>query len=122
MLHTKLCEVLATIPEEDHINLYNGKKQGKNLKIWNEFWESDINTLFPKLLRTFNCFDYSLWVVNFKTQINFNINYGLKTFLDKFPKYDVKHSFKNNFSISIKLEILSKTWMEIPENLKEQFS
>ena len=53
---------------------------------------------FPRLLRTFSYFDYSLRGESFKTQINFNINDSLKTFLDKFPKFNVKYStfcFKN---------------------------
>jgi hypothetical protein len=90
-------EVLPIIPEEDYINLRTGKKARQ------KFSETKFETLtfkhfFPKLLRTFSYFDYSLRGESFKTQINFNINDSLKTFLVKFPKFNVNYStfcFKN---------------------------
>jgi hypothetical protein len=42
---------------------------------------------FPRLLRTFNYFDYSLRGESFETQINFNISDSLKTFVTRIIGY-----------------------------------
>ena len=47
---------------------------------------------FPKLLKTFNIFDFSLRRDPFRLQINLNLNENLKRFLKSFPKFDIKFS------------------------------
>ena len=47
---------------------------------------------FPKLLKTFNIFDFSLRRDPFRLQVNLNLNENLKTFLSSFPKFDIKFS------------------------------
>ncbi len=47
---------------------------------------------FPKLLKTFNIFDFSLRRDPFRLQANLNLNENLKTFLTSFPKFDIKFS------------------------------
>jgi hypothetical protein len=44
---------------------------------------------FPKLLSTFKRFDFSLRKDSFKTQVNLDMKESLKTFLEKFPKFDI---------------------------------
>jgi len=47
---------------------------------------------FPKLLKTFNSFDFSLGLEAFKTQIFLNLKASLKLFLENFTKFDVNYS------------------------------
>jgi len=47
---------------------------------------------FPKLLKTFNFFDFSLRRDPFRLQINLHLNENLKIFLTSFPKFDIKYS------------------------------
>ena len=47
---------------------------------------------FPKLIKTFKVFDFSLRRDPFRLQINLNLNENLKTFLTSFPKFDIKFS------------------------------
>jgi hypothetical protein len=45
---------------------------------------------FLKLLRIFKSLDFSLRKDSFRTQINLELKENLKTFLGKFPKFDIK--------------------------------
>ena len=47
---------------------------------------------FPKLIKTFKVFDFSLRRDPFRLQVNLNLNENLKTFLTSFPKFDIKFS------------------------------
>ena len=47
---------------------------------------------FPKLIKTFKVFDFSLKRDPFRLQVNLNLNENLKTFLTSFPKFDIKFS------------------------------
>ena len=47
---------------------------------------------FPRLLKTFKHFDYTLRKDSFKTQVNLYLSENIKLFLNKFPKFDIKYS------------------------------
>ena len=47
---------------------------------------------FPKLLKTFKIFDFSLRRESFRLQVNLNLNENLKILLTHFPKFDIKYS------------------------------
>ena len=47
---------------------------------------------FPTLLSTFKSLDFSLRRDSFRAQINLELKENLKTFLEKFPKFDIKYS------------------------------
>ena len=47
---------------------------------------------FPRLLKTFKHFDYTLRKDSFKTQVNLYLRENIKLFLNKFPKFDIKYS------------------------------
>ena len=48
--------------------------------------------LFPKLLKTYKNFDFSLRREPFGLQVNINLTENLKIFLTSFPKFDIKFS------------------------------
>jgi len=47
---------------------------------------------FPSLLKTFKNFDFNLRNNAFRIQVNINLKEGLKVFLEKFSKFDIKYS------------------------------
>ncbi len=47
---------------------------------------------FPKLIKTFRIFDFSLKRDPFRLQVNLNLNEYLKIFLTSFPIFDIKFS------------------------------
>jgi hypothetical protein len=47
---------------------------------------------FPRLLKTFNHFDFTLRKDSFKTQVNLFLRENIKIFSNKFPKFDIKYS------------------------------
>jgi hypothetical protein len=63
---------------------------GKTAK--NEGFKMTFQNIFPKLLKTFNFFDFSLRRDPFRLQINLNLSENLKIFLTSFPKFDIKFS------------------------------
>jgi hypothetical protein len=70
-------------------------RRGRTL-VKNIFPETKYETLtfkyfFPKLLSTFKRFDFSLRKDS-KTPVNLDLKKSLKTFLEKFPKFDIKYS------------------------------
>jgi hypothetical protein len=46
---------------------------------------------FPRLLKTFKHFDFTLRKDSFKTQVNLFLKENIKIFLNKFPKFDIKY-------------------------------
>jgi hypothetical protein len=51
-----------------------------------------IKHFFPRLLKTFKHFDFTLRKDSFKTQVNLFLRENIKIFLKKFPKFDIKYS------------------------------
>ena len=47
---------------------------------------------FPRLLKTFKHFDFTLRKDSFKTQVNLFLRENIKIFSNKFPKFDIKYS------------------------------
>ena len=69
------------------INLILNKKQRKT-----KYETLTFKYFFPKLLNSFKHFDFFARKDSFKTQINLKMDENLETFLDKFPKFDIKYT------------------------------
>ena len=71
-------------------------RRGRNI-VKNVIPETKYETLtfkhfFPKLLKMFSNFDFSLRKDSFRLQVNTNLNEVIKIFLDTFPKLDIKNT------------------------------
>ena len=72
-------------------------RRGRNI-VKNVIPETKYETLitfkhfFPKLLKTFSNFDFSLRKDSFRLQVNTNLNEDIKIFLETFPKFDIKYT------------------------------
>ncbi len=70
-------------PNPNFSQKYNSRNYDENLTF---------KHFFSKFLRTFKSFDFSLRKDSFRTQINLELKENLKTFPEKFPKFDIKYS------------------------------
>jgi len=79
---------------------------------------------FPKLLKTFKIFDFSLRRESFRLQVNLNLNENLKIFLTHFPKFDIKYStfyrkkMKKKSKSNKEREMLDEIYCQIIKLLK----
>jgi hypothetical protein len=79
---------------------------------------------FPRLLKTFKHFDFTLRKDSFKTQVNLFLSENIKIFLNKFPKFDIKFSAyyrekKKNLS---KAKKARAKWGNLFKNFKTTFN
>jgi hypothetical protein len=79
-------------PTQGVYELRRGRTLVKNIIPETKYETLTFNYFFPKLLSTFKSFDFSLRKDSFKTQVNLDLKESLKTFLEKFPKFDIKYS------------------------------
>ena len=74
---------------EQTVNVYN-LRRGRTL-VKNIIPETlTFKHFFPKLLSVYKHLDFSTRKDSFMLQINLNLNENIKTFLEKFPKFDIK--------------------------------
>ena len=85
-------ESAEIIPSQGVYELRRGRTLVKNIIPETKYETLTFKHFFPKLLNTFKNFDFSLRKDSFKTQVNLNLKDCLKTFLEKFPKFDIKYS------------------------------
>ena len=69
-----------------------GRRVEKSVIPETKFETLTFKHFFPKLLKTFKIFDFSLRRESFRLQVNLNLNENLKIFLTHFPKFDIKYS------------------------------
>ena len=69
-----------------------GRRVEKNVVPETKYETLTFKHFFPKLIKTFKVFDFSLKRDPFRLQVNLNLNENLKTFLTSFPKFDIKFS------------------------------
>ena len=79
-------------PTQGVYELRRGRTLVKNIIPETKYETLTFKYFFPKLLSTFKRFDFSLRKDSFKTQVNLDLEESLKTFLEKFPKFDIKYS------------------------------
>jgi hypothetical protein len=91
-------------PTQGVYELRRGRTLVKNIIPQTKYETLTFKYFFPKkvfkylsffkspLLSTFKSFDFSLRKDSFKTQVNLDLKESLKTFLEKFPKFDIKYS------------------------------
>jgi hypothetical protein len=79
-------------PTQGVYELRMGRTLVKNIIPETKYETLTFKYFFPKLLSTFKSFDFSLRKDSFKTQVNLDLKESLKTFLEKFPKFDIKYS------------------------------
>ena len=63
----------------------------KNIILETKYETLTFKYFFPELLSTFKSLDFSLGRDSLRTQVNLNLKESLKTFLEKFPKFDIKY-------------------------------
>ncbi len=79
---------------------------------------------FPRLLKTFKHFDFTLRKDSFKTQVSHFLRENVKIFLNKFPKFNIKFSAyyrkkKKNLS---KAKKARAKWGNLFKNFKTTFN
>ena len=79
-------------PTNDVYNLRRGRTVVKNKIPESKYERLTFKYFFPFLLKTFKNFDFNLRNDAFRIQVNINLKEGLKVFLEKFPKFDIKYS------------------------------
>ena len=85
-------ESAEIIPSQGVYELRRGRTLFKNIIPDTKYDNPTLKRFFPKSLNTFKNFDFTLRKDSFKTQVNLNLKDFLKTFLEKFPKFDIKYS------------------------------
>ena len=85
-------EPAELIPSQGVYELRRGRTLVKSIIPETKYETLTFKHFFPKLLRTFKSLDFSLRRDSFRTQINLELKDNLKTFLEKFPKFDIKYS------------------------------
>jgi hypothetical protein len=77
---------------KDYFLIRRGRTLVKSIIPETKYETLNFKHFFPKLLRAFKSLDFSLRKDSFRTQINLELKENLKTFLEKFPKFDIKYS------------------------------
>ena len=72
--------------------LRRGRNVVKNVIPETKYETLTFKQFFPKLLKTFSNFDFSLRKDSFRLQVNTNLNEEIKIFLETFPKFDIKYT------------------------------
>ena len=75
---------------QDIYELRRGRNIVKNVILETKYETLTFKLFFPKLLKTFSNFNFSLGKDFFKFQVNTNLNEVIKIFLETFPKFDIK--------------------------------
>ena len=86
---------LETEENIDHVlgsYVLRGRRVEKSVIPETKYETLTFKHFFPKLIKTFRNFDFSLRRDPFRLQVNLNLNENLKTFLTSFPKFDIKFS------------------------------
>ena len=93
--HKPVFPDLETEENIDHIlgsYVLRGRRVEKSVIPETKYETLTFKHFFPKLIKTFRNFDFSLRRDPFRLQVNLNLNENLKTFLTSFPKFDIKFS------------------------------
>ena len=77
-------------PPQGVYELRRGRTLVKNIIPETKYEILTFKYFFPELLSTFKSLDLSLGRDSFRTQVNLDLKESLKTFLEKFPKFDMK--------------------------------
>ena len=115
-------------PIYGRFNQYRGHSLRGRTIIKSSIPETKFETLtfkhfFPRLLKTFKHFDFTLRKDSFKTQVNLYLRENIKLFLNKFPKFDTKysayyHKKKKNLSKLKRLERNEEICLKILNNIQ----
>ena len=99
LYHLEMYHLMLKIlrPIYGRFNQYRGHSLRGRTIIKSIIPETKFETLtfkhfFPRLLKTFKHFDFTLRKDSFKTQVNLYLRENIKLFLNKFPKFDIKYS------------------------------
>jgi hypothetical protein len=84
--------ITQAVPPQDFYSLRKGRTILKNKIPDSKYERLSFKYFFPRLLNTFKNFDFNLRSDSFRIQVNLNLKQGLKLFLEKFPKFNIKYS------------------------------